>query len=86
MAAIMRFDLGVSKMTRQDGCCTTVVVQNEVQMHQKKTETGLPLYAIISMQNKPNPFLCHPAILGSRKLVTCLLSYLFYSQFGIVEI
>ena len=28
MAAIIRFDLDVSKMTVQGGCCTTVVVQN----------------------------------------------------------
>ena len=36
MAAILRFDLDVSKMTVQGGCCTTVVVQNEIQMHQQK--------------------------------------------------
>ena len=33
------------------------------------------------MQNEPNPFLCQPAVLGSRKLATCFLSQLFYSQF-----
>ena len=38
MAAIIRFDLDVSKMTVQGGCCTTVVVQNEIQIHQKKGE------------------------------------------------
>ena len=36
MAAICRFDLDVSKMTVQGGCCTTVVVQNEIQIHQQK--------------------------------------------------
>ena len=50
-----------------------------------KTETGLPLYAIISMQNESNPFLCHPAVLGSRKFATCFLSHFSYSQFGIVK-
>ena len=35
MAAILRFDLDVSKMTVQGGCCTTVV-QNEIQIHQQK--------------------------------------------------
>ena len=50
-------------MTVQGGCCTTVVVQNDIQIHQQKKEKGLPLYAIISMQNEPNPFLCHPEVL-----------------------
>ena len=86
MAAIIRFDLDVSKMTVQGGCCTTVVVQNELQIHQKKKEKGLPLYAIISMMNEPNPLLCHPAVLGSRNFATCFLSQLFYSQFDIVKI
>ena len=36
MAAIIPFDLDVSKMTIQGGCCTTVVVQNEKQVHQQK--------------------------------------------------
>ena len=72
-------------MTVQGGCCTTVVVQNEIQIHQRKTEKGLHLYAIISMLNEPNPFLCHPAVLGSRNFATCLLSQLFYSQFDIVK-
>ena len=34
--AIIRFDLDVSKMTGQGGCCTTVVVRNEVQIYQQK--------------------------------------------------
>ena len=83
MAAIIRFDLDVSKRTRQRGCCKTEVVQNEIQIHQQETEKGLPLYAIISMQNEPNPFLSHPIVLGSRKFAKCFLSHLFYSQFGI---
>ena len=33
-----------------------------------KTEKGLPLYAIISMQNEPNPFLCHPEVLEAEIL------------------
>ena len=85
MAAIIRFDLDVSKMTVQGGCCTTVV-QNEIQNSSTKTEKGLPLYAIISMPNEPNPFLCHPAVLGSRNFAICLLSQLLYSQFDIVKI
>ena len=36
MVAIIRFDLDVSKMTVHSGCCTTVVVQNEIQIHQQK--------------------------------------------------
>ena len=38
MAAIIRFDLDISKMTVQNGCCATVVVQNELQIHQQKLE------------------------------------------------
>ena len=29
------------------------------------------------MQNEPNPFPCHPVVLGSRKCATCFLSHLF---------
>ena len=36
MAAIIRFDLDISKMTEQGGGCTTVVMQNETQIHQQK--------------------------------------------------
>ena len=36
MAVITRFDLDVSKMTRQGGCCTYVIVHNEIQIHQQK--------------------------------------------------
>ena len=36
MAAIIRFDLDISKMTVQGGGCTTVVTQNEIQIHQQK--------------------------------------------------
>ena len=36
MAAIIRFDLDISKMTVQGGGCTTVVVQNEIQIQQQK--------------------------------------------------
>ena len=82
MAAIIRFDLDVSKMTVQGGCCTTVV---EYTNPSTKTEKGLPLYVIISMLNEPNPFLCHPAVLGSRNCATCFLSQLFYSQFDILK-
>ena len=42
MAAIIRFDLDVSKMT-----ATTAVKLNEVQIHQQKTEKGLPLSSMI---------------------------------------
>ena len=42
MAAIIRLDIDVSKMSLQGGCCTTVVVQNDIQIHQQKTEKGLP--------------------------------------------
>ena len=46
-----------------------------------KTEKGLPLYAIISMMDEPNPLLCHPAVLGSRNFAICFVLKLFYSQF-----
>ena len=36
MAAIIRFDLDISKMTVQGGGYTTVVMQNEIQIHQQK--------------------------------------------------
>ena len=44
-------------------------------------EKSLLLYAIISMQNGSKPFLCHSAVLGSRKFATCFPSHLIYSQF-----
>ena len=84
MAAIIRFDLDVSKMSRQGGCCTTVIVQR-YKLINKKKEKVLPLYSIISMKNESNPFLCDPAVLGSRKLATGFLSHLFYSHFSIVK-
>ena len=49
MADINRYDLDVSKMIRQSGCFTTVIVQNEIQIHQQKTEKSLPVYEIIPM-------------------------------------
>ena len=85
MAVIIRFELDVSKMKVQGGCCITIEVQNEIQIHQQKRRKGLPLYAIISMLNEPNLFLCHPAVLGSSNFATCFLSQLFYSQFEIVK-
>ena len=36
MAAVIRFDLDISKMTVQGGGCTTIVMQNEIQIHQQK--------------------------------------------------
>ena len=90
MAAIIRFDLDISKMTVQGGGCTTVVMQNEIQIHQQKRRKALsiPLQAIISMMNNHNLdlFLCHPAVLGSRNLAICFHSQLFYSHFDIVKI
>ena len=37
MAAIIRFDLDVSEITNisEDGCCTTAVVQNKIEIHQQ---------------------------------------------------
>ena len=48
-------------------------------------EIGLHLYAVISMQNKPYPFLGHIAVLDCQKPATCFLLHLFYSQFGIMK-
>ena len=36
MAAIIQFDIDVSKLTRQGGCCTAVVVRSEILIHQQK--------------------------------------------------
>ena len=74
MAAIIRFDLDVSRMTVQGASIN------------KKKRRKAYLYEIISMLNEPNPFLCHPAVLGSKKFATCFLSQLLYSQFDIVKI
>ena len=38
MAAVIRFDLDISKLTVQGGGCTTIVMQNEIQIHQQKGE------------------------------------------------
>ena len=60
-------------------------MQNEIKFHQQKKRIGLFLYAITSMQNEPNPFLCHSAVRDRRKLAACFLSNLFYSQFGLLK-
>ena len=62
MAAIIRFDLDISKMTVQGGGCTTVVMQNEMQIINKNGERPT-FIGIISMMNKHNLCLCHPAVL-----------------------
>ena len=49
---------------------TSVVVQIICKFINKK-EIGLPLYAI-PMQNKPNTFPCHPAVLDCRNLFSFL--------------
>ena len=54
-------------MTVQGGCCTTVVVQIRYKSINKNGERPT-LYAIISMQNEPNPFLCHPEVLEAEIL------------------
>ena len=90
MAAIIRLDLDVSKMSQQGGCCTAVVVQNELQIHQQKRRNKNGVRPTLICNNfhaeLANPFLCHPAVLGSRHFATCFLSQLFYSQFDIVKI
>ena len=85
MAAIIQLDLDIPKMTRQSGCRTIVVVQNKIQIHQRKRRKRLTFISNNFMQNEPNPYLYHPAVLGSRKLATCFLPHLFYSQFSIVK-
>ena len=57
----------------------TIVAQNEIKIHQQKRKRGY--HAIISMHSEPNPFLCQPAVLGSRKFAPCFLSQLVYSKF-----
>ena len=59
MAAIIRFDLDILKMAVQGGGCTTVVMHNELQIHQQKRRK-----AYLYRQYKYNLFLCHPAVLG----------------------
>lgn len=51
----------------------------------REKEIGLPLYAIVSMQDEPKHFLGHSAVLGHRKRAKRFLSHLFYPQFGIVK-
>ena len=48
-------------------------VQNEIKFINKIKETDLPLHAIISMQNEPNPFLCRSSVLGKKKKKTCCM-------------
>ena len=43
LAAIIRFDFDVSKLSRQGGCCTAVVVQRYKFINKK--EKGLPLHS-----------------------------------------
>ena len=86
MAVITQFDLDVLKMKRQGGCCTTVVEQNEMPIHQKKTNRKAYQYAIISMQNEPYPFLSYLPVVGSMKFATYCYSQLFCSQFYLVKI
>ena len=88
MVVIIRFELDVSEMSRQDGCCTTVVVQNEIQIHQQKRDRPTFICNNFYIKNKPNPILRHPAVLDRRKLArpTCFPLHLFYFQFGMVKI
>ena len=60
-----------------DNCIT--ISANDMQIHQQK-EIGLPLYAIISIQNKPNSF----AILQFLTAESCFLSYILLSV-GIIK-
>ena len=53
-------------MTVQGGCCTTVVVQNDIQIHQQKRRKAYLYY-------EPNPFLCHPEVLEAE-----ILEYVFF--------
>ena len=64
MSAIIRFDLDFTKWLLYN-CSSAKQDTNS----STKTEKGLTLFAIISMQNETNPFLCHPAVLGSRSLL-----------------
>ena len=70
MAFIIRFDLDVSEMTSWLLYNCRREVQNEVKFHQQKRRYAY-LYAIISMQNEPYPFLCQSAVLDRRKLAAC---------------
>ena len=88
MSAIIQFDLDVSEMTSRllYSCRRGVQKEIKIQIHQQTKEIGIPLYALISTQNEPNPFTYHSAVLDHRKLVACFLSNLFHSQFSIVKI
>ena len=85
MAVIIRFDLEVSEMTSWFLYNCRREVQNEIKISSTKKEMGLPLYAIISMQNEPYRFLCQSAVLDRRKFAACFLSNLFCSQFGFLK-
>ena len=88
MVVIIRFELDISEMSRQDGCCTTVVVQNEIQIHQQNRDRPTFICNNLCISNKPNPILRHPAVLDRRKLARpiCFSSHLFYFQFAMVKI
>ena len=76
-AVIIRFDLDVSEIISWLLYNCRREVQNEKKFHRQKKEIGLPLYAITSMQNEPNPFLYESTVLDRRKLATCFLSNFF---------
>ena len=78
MAVIIRFDLDVSEMTSWLLYNCRREVQNEIKFHQQK-RIVLPVYAISSMQNELNPFLCQSVVHDRRNFAVCFLSNFFYS-------
>ena len=88
MAAVIRFDVDISKMTKQAGYCTTVVVQNETQTHQQNTEIGLPLYMQLFPCRKSLIHSCAiPQFLEAESLLHVFFSsHFFYFYFGIVKV
>ena len=72
-----------ASILRQDGRCTSVLVRM-IRKFINEKEIGLPLFSIISMQNKPYPFPCILQILTAESLLKDFLIHLFYSHFGII--
>ena len=69
MAAIVRCDLDVSEKHpfQAKMVAHKCISANDICKFISKKEIGLTLYAIMSMQNKSNPFLHHPTVLDCRK-------------------
>ena len=83
MAAIIRFDLDVSKMTvdLQSGCCTTVVVYKSINKNGERSTFIYNNFHAERAQYVSVPF-CSS---WEQKLCNMFFIQLFYSQFDILK-